>query len=603
MSAPTERRVPIAPSPQRLGILLLIALLLAACSATTRSPNSTTTTADRAAQPAGGPAILANTSITSPVVANAGMVVSQNALATQVGRDILRAGGNAIDAAVAVGFALAVTLPRAGNIGGSGFMLFHEAGASVAALDFRSAAPRAFRPEKYRLEDGSIDRDRLKFGAHAIGVPGTVAGLAAAWKRGGSMDWAALLAPAIGLARDGIRVSHDLELALASEQAVFARFPASRAKFLTPDGQALAAGELWRQPDLAATLQVLAEQGAASFYRGTLARALVAAVQADGGYLSLADLQGYEAQWRTPLEVAYRGKRVVAMPPVSGGGVTLLQMLNILGQFDLSQYPQGSAASLHLLAETMKRGAANRRVGIGDPDFVTVRTDVALSPETGRTLAAEISLDRATPVAQINPLTPPASRDTTHYSVVDQWGNAVAVTYTLGYSFGSGYVAPGTGILFDNQLRNFSYESATHANAPAPGKRMMSTMTPTMVFGADDQLELVTGTPGGGRIINVLLQLLVNCIDYDMNIASATQAPRIHQPWRSPELTVEPGFSRDTVQLLESRGHSVLQQASMGSTQSIALKQGLMFGAADPRRPGALAAGLSRVGETLVETR
>lgn len=566
---------------------------LASCSTAPLAPDS-----EKPVTASSAPAaILSYGSIVHPVLADAGMVVSQNELATMVGRDILAAGGNAIDAAVATGFALAVALPRAGNLGGSGFMLVHTAAGETVALDFRSAAPAAYAPEKYQREDGSIDRDRLKFGAHVVGVPGTVAGLGEAWQRFGSLPWAKLLAPAERLAREGIVVSHDLSVALASEQNVFERYPSSRKIYLKPDGRVWSEGELWRQPDLANTLGILARDGADSFYRGRIAKALVAAIGRDGGYLSAQDLDRYRVRERKPLSMTYRDKQVVAMPPVSGGGVTLLQMLNVLQRFDVASLPQGSASSLHLLAETMKLGAANRRYGIGDPDFVNVPLVDSLSAGTADELAAGISLRRSRPVSEIKPRHAPVeqSRDTTHYSVVDQWGNAVATTYTLGYSFGSGYVAGDTGVLLDNQLRNFSYGVEGHANAHAPGKRMMSTMTPTLVFSDRGQLELVTGTPGGGRIINVILQLLVNVIDYRMNLAEATHAPRIHQAWRSPELTVEPGFSVDTLTLLRDLGHRVEQAPSMGSTQSIAIQGAMFYGAADPRRPGARAAGIMKL--------
>lgn len=585
-SAPSTYGTNTASSLRFWAIYATLCLLLNAC-ALTPAQNEESPPAPR------DPAILRYDEIVHPVVANNGMVVSQNTLATYTGRDILAAGGNAIDAAIATGFALAVTLPRAGNIGGSGFMLVHTKDGETVAVDFRSAAPAGYNPDAYRSATGQIDLNALKFGAHATGVPGTVAGLYHAWQRFGSMPWERLLAPAIALARDGIVVSHDLATALASEQAVFDRFPASRKKFRDANNNTPVEGSRWRQPDLARSLQLLADQGADTFYRGALGRQIVDGIKADGGYLTMADLDSYRVRERAPLSTTYRGKQIVAMPPVSGGGLTLLQMLNVLQRFPMADYPQGGADSLHLLAEVMKRGAANRRSGIGDPDFVDVPVDDALSEATADELASTISLAAATPVTAIRPRYDTAieSRDTTHYSVVDREGNAVATTYTLGYSFGSGYVAPGTGILLDNQLRNFTYSAESHANAHAPGKRMMSTMTPTLVFDDAGQLELVTGTPGGGRIINVILQLLVNVIDYDMNIASATHAPRIHQPWRSEALTVEPGFSPDTLKLLELRGHTVIQQPSMGSTQSIGLRDGLLFGAADPRRPGALAAG------------
>ena len=577
------------PARHLFTLALLVPTLLSGCAQTERVRD--------------GGVVIRYDTVHHPEIGNAGMVVTQSALASEVGQAVLRRGGNAVDAAVAVGFALAVTLPRAGNLGGSGFMLVHMAGQSTLALDFRSAAPAAYDPERYRRADGSIDLERLKFGAHANGVPGTVAGLGDAWRRFGSLPWADLVRPAIELAARGIEVSPDLAHALRSEQAVFQRFPSSRAVYFDPATNATyAAGALWRQPDLAASLQQIAGNGAGAFYRGELARRLVDGVQAAGGYLSLEDLARYQARERQPLRTRYRNRTVVAMPPVSGGGLTLLSMLNMLSHFELAEHPQGSAASLHLLAEVMKQGAANRRFGIGDPDFVDVPVDEFLSPRLARRYAGMIDPERARSVADVVPRhrPDPKTRDTTHYSIMDRWGNAVATTYTLGYSFGSGFVAPGTGILLDNQLRNFSYRleegGASHANAHAPGKRMMSTMTPTLVLNDSGQVEVVTGSPGGGRIINVVLQVLVNLLDYGMNPAEATHAPRIHQPWRSETLGVEPGIGVDTVALLRARGHVVEQQASMGSTQTVVYRDGLFYGAADPRRPGALALGLTAGG-------
>lgn len=542
-------------------------------------------------------AILRYDSIHHPVIADAGMVVSQNDIASRTGRDILARGGNAVDAAVATGFALAVTLPRAGNIGGSGFMLVHQAETGQNhALDYRSTAPAAFDLAPFKRPDGSIDYEALTFGPAAAAVPGTVAGLHSAWQQYGSLPWESLLAPAITLARDGIEVSDDLAFALAAAKDVFARYPASRGIFLKPDGTTYRRGEILRQPDLAETLALIARDGPAAFYTGALAQRLVSNLQADGGSISMADLAAYQVRPRTPIATRYRGLQVISMPPASGGGLALLQMLNILGHFDLAALHQGSAASLHLIAETMKLGAANRRVGIGDPDFVDVPVAGYLSPELARELADGIDLSRARPVADIQPVDaqPYESRETTHFTVVDRQGNAVTNTYTLGYSFGSGYVVPGTGILLDNQIRNFSLRDPSHANSMVAGKRMASSMTPTLVLDEAGDLMLATGTPGGSRIINVILQLLVNVIDYQMNIAEATAAPRIHQPWRGGELALEPGISTDTRDRLAAMGHQVRDQQTMGSTQSIRVRDGLYYGAADPRRPGALAIGLNK---------
>jgi len=543
-------------------------------------------------------AIVRYDAIHHPVKGRYGMAVSQNSIATRVGQQILASGGNAVDAAVGMGFALAVTLPRAGNLGGSGFMLVHMANENkTEAIDYRSVAPLAASVEKFTGTDGELDWDRLTWGAMAAAVPGTVAGLYMAWQRHGSMDWKALLQPAYQLAGEGFEVSHDLADVLnmaADEFRVHARGSA----YLRQDGRPWVAGDMLVQPDLAWSIAQIMEHGAGAFYEGELAQRIVAAFGKNGGLLSSQDLAAYKARERAPVSTTYRGKQVISMPPVSSGGVTLLQMLNILENFDLQAYPQGTAKSLHLLAEVMKRAAANRRTFLGDPDFSEVPVDAYIGKELAAEMAKKIDMQRAASVKDIAPesLGAAESRDTTHYSVMDQQGNAVSNTYTLGYSFGSGFVAEGTGILFDNQMRNFSYRADSgHPNSLAPGKRMLSTMTPTIVLDENGKVLLVTGTPGGGRIINVILQVLVNVIDYGLNIAEASDRPRIHQGWQQQELAIETGMNPEAVSLLKGMGHEIDMQRTMGSTQSITWRDGLFEGAADPRRPNALALGLDKM--------
>jgi gamma-glutamyltranspeptidase/glutathione hydrolase len=536
-------------------------------------------------------------SIHHPVKGRFGMVVSQNSIATQVGQSILAQGGNAMDAAVAVGFALAVTLPRAGNLGGSGFMLAHMAAEQKTfAFDYRSVAPRKTSVEFYTGGDGELDWDKLTFGASAAGVPGTVAGMFLAWQRFGSLDWKYLLQPAYHLANDGFEVGHDLANVLNIASDVL-EVHAGGSAYLKRDGRDWAAGDLLVQKDLAWSIAQIMEHGAAAFYQGELAQRIVGAFEQNGGIISHEDLAAYEVRERTPVTTDYRGRQVLSMPPVSGGGVTLIQMLNVLENFDVAKYPQGSAKSLHLLAEVMKRAAANRRSLLGDPDFVEVPVDAYISKDLAKVMANKVNMRRAAKVDKITAesMDRYESRNTTHYSVMDAQGNAVSNTYTLGYSFGSGFVAEGTGILFDNQMRNFSYRSdSDHKNALAPGKRMLSTMTPTIVLDKDGKVMLVTGTPGGGRIINVLLQVLVNVIDYQMNIAEATDRPRIHQGWQNQELAIETGMNPEVIKLLKKMGHEIDLQQTMGSTQSIMWRDGVFQGSADPRRPNALALGLDK---------
>lgn len=574
-------------------IWLLASLLVQfSCGTNTQSVNTSApiTTSNQS--------IIRYDSIHHPVVAHHGMVVTQNELASRVGQTILEEGGNAVDAAVAIGFALAVTLPRAGNLGGSGFMLIHMAQPKeTIALDFRSIAPAAARLEDFLDEAGEIRWDDLTFGARAPAVPGTVAGLYHAWQKFGSLPWSLLVAPAINLAKEGIVVSEDLAYAFAEAMPIISQYPSSIIAYAKDADTPYLAGEILHQPDLAWSLEQISEQGAIAFYSGDIAEKIIGFMERSGGYISSQDLQLYQVKERTPIATNYRQHKIVTMPPSSVGGLALLQMLNVLKQFDLSSLDPGSARSLHLLAEVMKRVNANRRQGIGDTDFVSVPIEGILSEELAKEIAASIDLGKASSVSVINPIdaSPYESRETTHYSVVDDFGNAVSTSYTLGYSFGSGLVVPGTGILLDNQMRNFSHRELGHANEMTPGKRPVSTMTPTLVFDVNDEIKIVTGTPGGSRIHNVIMQLLVNLIDYQMNIAEATHTPRIYQGWRTSELAIERGINADTSSLLRLMGHDVQLQQTMGSTQSIVRREGRLYGSADPRRPGALALGVNRV--------
>jgi len=368
--------------------------------------------------------------------------------------------------------------------------------------------------------------------------------------------------------------------------------------YLKQDGQAWVAGDVLKQKDLAWSIAQIMDEGADAFYKGELAKRIVSAFTKVGGIISHEDLAAYQVKDRTPVQTTYRGKQVISMPPVSGGGVTLIQMLNMLENFPVADLGAGSAKNLHLLAEVMKRAAANRRSLLGDPDFVKVFVDGYISKDLAKKMAGDVDTKHAGDVTTITaePVERYESRNTTHYSVMDQYGNAVSNTYTLGYSFGSGFVAEGTGILFDNQMRNFSYRSdSNHMNELAPGKRMLSTMTPTIVLGEDGKVLLVTGTPGGSRIINVVLQVVVNVLDHNMNIAEATHQPRIHQGWRSQTLGIERGMNPEVVAILKGMGHVVDLQQTMGSTQSIMWRDGVFHGSADPRRPNALALGLDKI--------
>lgn len=573
---------PVFVGSRRLLVLVLLMLSLIA-----------PTQAQQVGQP-----IIRYDSIHHPVSALDGMVVSQNTLSSRVGAKILEQGGNATDAAVATAFSLAVTLPRAGNLGGSGFALIYDSKRhKTSALDFRSVAPDNATVEQFLTPEGRINWPSLTFGPKAAAVPGTVAGLYMTWQQHGSMAWKDLVQPAIDQAKNGIIVSEDLAFALGEAQGALKLYPHSWQSY-SDEGRPYQQGDLFKQPDLAWSLTQIRDGGADAFYRGAIAQKFAESMQTHGGFISLEDLAQYQVKRRDPIATDYRGNRVITMPPSSGGGLALLQMLNVLGEFDLQALPQGSSQSLHLLAEVMKRVNANRRLqenGIGDPDFVDVPVNGFLSKELAKHIASGISMTSATATSELQPTDPQPyeSHDTTHLSVVDADGNAVSLTYTLGYSFGSAFVVEGTGILLDNQMRNFSLRNPQHANALAPGKRMVSTMTPTLVFDTNNELFMVTGTPGGSLIHTSLLQLIVNVIDYGLNIAEATSRPRIYQAWRKPELTYEDGINEDTLKALEAKGHNLLKQKNMGSTQSIVITGDKLYGAADPRRPNAGAVGVN----------
>ena len=555
-----------------------------------------------AREPAGEP-IIRYDAIHHPVIDAEGMVATQNAIATEVGARILAEGGNAVDAAVAVGFTLAVTLPRAGNLGGGGFMLVHLADEDrTVAIDYREMAPAAAGRDMYLDGEGNVDKQASRFSHRASGVPGTVAGMHLALSRYGTMSWAEVIAPAIELAREGFLVSHDMALSLERRRERLLRHPATAAAYLKPDGSAWQRGERFRQPDLAATLALIAREGPEAFYEGEIARRIAAEMQANGGLITLEDLAAYRAVEREPVVGEYRGHRVALMPPPSSGGVHIVQMLNVLERFPVAEMGWGSADSLHLLAEVMRRAYADRAKHLGDPDYYDVPVDWLTSRAYAKELAGSIDMDEATPSTEIRPGTvPPAeSRDTTHYSVMDADGNAAANTYTLNFSYGSGITIPGTGILMNNEMDDFSAKPGVpnafgllggEANAIEPGKRPLSSMTPTLVF-RDGQPLLATGTPGGSRIITTVLQQLVNLIDHGMGIADATHAPRVHHQWMPDALGIEPGFSPDTLALLRARGHELADARwSMGSLQSVLYRDGYFYGVSDPRRPDAASMG------------
>jgi gamma-glutamyltranspeptidase/glutathione hydrolase len=535
-------------------------------------------------------------SIHHPVVGHEGMVASQNDVASRAGAQILARGGNAVDAAVATAFALAVMLPRAGNIGGDGFMLVHLVqGDRTVMIDYRSVAPKAARLEMFLGPDGKLLKE-ASLGYRAPGVPGTVAGLYYAQRKYGHLPWAQVVQPALDLAEKGVRLSYDEAAVLQWGHDRLQTSEEGRRELFKRGGAPYAAGEVLAQPDLAWSLKEIQAHGADAFYRGAIAQKFAADMKAHGGLITLEDLAAYHPVERQPLKGTYRGLTVYTAPPASSGGASLIEMLNILEHFDLKATGLGSAASLHILSETMKLGTADRYHFMGDTDFVKVPLAGLTSKTYADDRAKLIDPAHVMPAASLRPGEPwgHESPNTTHFSVVDAQGNAVANTFTLGADFGSGVMVEGAGFLLNNQMNNFSDALAAKAiarheplppNAMQPGKRMESTMTPTMVF-KDGKPWLITGSPGGSTIVGTVLQVIVDVVDYGLNVDEAVHQPRVFQP-ASDELTLEPNFNPDTARLLAQMGHKLKSGDTQGSAQSIVVEHGLMYGAADPRRPGA----------------
>ncbi|MGB1140460.1 MAG: gamma-glutamyltransferase, partial [Halioglobus sp.] len=514
-----------------------------------------------------------------------------------------RRGGNAVDAAVATGFALAVTYPRAGNLFGGGFMLVHLAEDDRQVLiDYRETAPSGATRDMFIDESGAVDR-RLEYFSHqSAGVPGTVAGLLHALEKYGKLDRKTVLAPAIALAREGFPISfaQHFELQVRAEQ--LARNPEAARIFLAEDGGPREIGSLWRQPDLAWTLEQISERGAPGFYDGEVAERITAEMRAGNGLITRQDLADYRALEREPVRGTYRDFEVVSTPPPSSGGVHIIQMLNILEGFDLSAMGHNSAAYLHHLAESMKLAYADRSHYLGDPDFFDVPVAELTSKAYAQRQRQLINPQQATPSTDIAPgrLLRGESTDTTHYSVADQWGNVVSNTYTLNFSFGAHIAIPGTGMLINNEMADFASKPGEanafglvqgEANQIEPGKRPLSSMSPTMVF-RDGQPWLATGSPGGSVIITTVLQVLLNAMEFQMNVATAATEARIHHQWLPDLLRVETGISPDTFALLKAMGHDVeVGKRTSGRTNSIMLEGGWLYGATDPRRRGGWVAG------------
>ncbi|WP_441231065.1 gamma-glutamyltransferase [Tardiphaga sp. 215_C5_N2_1] len=537
-----------------------------------------------------------------PIAATHGMVVAQEKISAKVGADVMAHGGNAIDAAVASGFAMAVTYPRAGNIGGGGFMVIHTAAGEDITIDYRETAPAKATRDMFLGNDGKPDIAKSRDSALGIGVPGTVAGLALALEKYGSgkFTWSDLLQPAIALARDGFVVADDIAATLPDLQRRTARWPSSVKIFSRSDGTALQPGDTLTQSDLAATLTAIAAQGPRGFYEGPVAQKLVDGINKAGGIFAIEDLKAYQPVIRQPVRGSYRGYDIVSMPLPSSGGTVLLETLNILEGFPVATLRQGSAPSLHLLIEAMKRAYADRARYLGDPAFVNAPIAILTSKDYAAKQRASIDLDKATPWTDALSAVPPREgQNTTHYSVVDAAGNVVSNTYTLNFPYGVGLVADGTGVLMNNELDDFTAAPGAsnafglvgfEANLPGPGKRPLSSMSPTIVL-KDGKPVLVTGSPGGSRIISTVLQVIVNVIDYRMDVMSAVATSRLHHQWLPDEVRIERGFSEETLNALRAMGHKVVEPMGQTSANSILVTPDGLLGAPDPRTRGAEASG------------
>ena len=545
-----------------------------------------------------------------PIVGTSGMVVSQNNLSSDLGLEILNMGGNAIDAAVAVGFSLAVTLPRAGNLGGGGFMLVYiKESEEIFYIDYRSKSPlnanlenifeilnKTNKPLTTVPEDFDYDLfDLLDEGYKASALPGTVAGLLEAHSRFGKLSLKKVLTPVIKQATDGIVVSYDLHKAIESTPRLLKDPESKRIYF--KNNEPIQENSILKLPDLAQTISLIAEKGKDGFYKGVTAKKVVQAMNKNNGLISIDDFNTYVPYIRKPISTIYRSNKVYTAGPPSGGGITLLTALNILSYFDLAKYESNSITTYHLFSEALRRGHTNRSSEVGDPVFYDVPVNKLLSKDRTRELASTIKLNKATKTSLIKPLSViNESRDTTHYSVIDSDGNAVSNTYTLGASFGSGVTIPGTGILMNNQMNNLMFKSGDVAkegrgvspgNRFKPGKRPMSTMAPVMVFNESNELTLITGSPGGSYIPGAILRVVTGVIDFDLNIGDATMLPRVHKDWPYEGIDYEKTLSSDIVKGLNKLGHKTFSNKTMGSTQSIHIIDGIKYGYSDLRRPNA----------------
>lgn len=540
-----------------------------------------------------------------PEIATKGMVATQEARATEVGVSILRQGGNAVDAAVAIGFALAVTLPRAGNLGGGGFMMIYDKqSGKVRSLDYREKAPKAAYSEMFLDKSLDVDKNKARYSVFSAGVPGTVAGMLEAHKKYGKLPLKTLIEPAVKLAKS-LPMSFAMAESLNRKKRYLSRSKESIRNYYKADGSEWTIYDTLKQENLARVLQAIADTNGESFYHGDTAEKLVRFIQSKGGLMTLEDFKSYQPVWREPLSANFGDATIYSMPPPSSGGIHLVQLLNIIQEFPIKKAGPNSEYAVHMMTEAMKFAYADRSKYLGDPDFVTIPVEKLTSTDYAKRIASKISFDRVLKSKDVLPgmYISQESPQTTHYSVVDKDGNMVSNTYTLNFSFGSGITVPETGILLNNEMDDFSAKPGVpngygllggEANSIQPEKRPLSSMTPVLVLDKGNPW-LATGSPGGSRIITIVYNVLMNRMVHDMNIASATLAPRIHHQWYPELLMLEKGFPVDTAERLKEKGHNIRFFNSWGSVQSVEVGNGVFFGFADTRRPGAKAEGVNEV--------
>ncbi|MCF6775374.1 gamma-glutamyltransferase [Thiotrichales bacterium 19X7-9] len=538
-----------------------------------------------------------------PIESNYGMVATQESLATDVGVKILNQGGNAVDAAVAVGFALAVTMPKAGNLGGGGFMLIWLNDKKKAiAINYREKAPMAATKDMFLDKNGNVDEDLISGTYKASGVPGTVKGLVLAEKKYGKLSLKEVIQPAIDLAENGFEVSYPMAESLSDAKDWLFGHPETRKIFLNKNNQPYKAGQWLIQKQLAETLKRIRDTNGDDFYTGKTAKILVKDMKANGGLITLADLKSYHAEELEPVKGTYKGYKIYSMPPPSSGGVTLIELLNILEGFNLEKFGLNSAESIHLMTEAESYAYNDRNSDLGDPDFVHNPVEHLVSKSYADSIRKQINYDKHVPSSKISDVKviDNESNQTTQFSVVDHDGNMVSNTYTLNYSYGNGIIAKDLGFFLNNEMDDFTAKVGVansfglvqgKANSIEPGKRPLSSMTPTIIITKDNQPFLATGSPGGSRIITTTLQVILNMITHHLNLQSAVNAPRVHSQLWPDQIQIEQGISPDTIKILEEMGHQVVLDAAMGSANSVSYQDDMFYGARDPRRAGALAEG------------